>query len=560
LRVQCLLLFQSKFAETLAGRSRLGLLQGAQPRSHTGPAVFEEAASFERMDFGAGLNLSSSPSAMEAQVALMATGNITPQVLALQKKMLDMIGKDMKPAVQKNHEKIQIEMNDTIKGFDICPEQGEKEGQPAMDKFTSARSAHVSCRAGEVTAYKAMHKCNKEHASEPNATKALCNAVTALDKTQGAIQSTCASSTGESYLSQVKRLANVFNSAVKTYEDQTRACSAQQTKEASKTNECKAAKGTYDSKKAECDKAQANMDSSSCDYKVAALAGCDACYNALKKSLDDKKAKNWPEQQQALEQEMGVLLRMECYLSTIEKTSYADRKKAIDACTQKASAAGVGIGALSLAFPSAPAKKCTEPAGLAGSAKYKASYYDTLPANAPATTCSASCCSKPDPLETCNLQKDPSGMTGEKRINIPASKVNGNFDLAVLIETGAGNGFCSGSWLGMMGGDCHTMGLWFQKGFIRNERQCGPHPGTSNIPCSKLSSSTKYWITLSRRGTKGIMKVFEVGSAFQKGTLVASSEYRHIAPYRGVQTLGEAQKGSERFNGKIFCLQDSLPE
>merc|ERR1719446_1248087 len=150
-------------------------------------------------------------------------------------------------------------------------------------------------------------------------------------------------------------------------------------------------------------------------------------------------------------------------------------------------------------------------------------------------------------------------MAGEKSISIPASKANGDFDLAVMVETASGSNFCSGRYQGVFGGACHTMGLWFHGGNIMNERQCGPHPGTSRIACSKLRPSTKYWIQISRRGSKGVLEVYTVGESNQPDALVARSQYSHTVTYKGVQTLGEAHPGSERFNGKIFCLRDSMP-
>merc|ERR1719373_846092 len=104
------------------------------------------------------------------------------------------------------------------------------------------------------------------------------------------------------------------------------------------------------------------------------------------------------------------------------------------------------------------------------------------------------------------------------------------------------------------------MGLWLSRGSIRNERQCGPHPGTSNIPCSKLSPASKYWITLTRRGNEGTMKVYTADESFHQGAIVAASIYQHTASYsNGVKRLGEANVGGEKFNGKIYCLRDTLP-
>merc|ERR1719478_2025911 len=104
------------------------------------------------------------------------------------------------------------------------------------------------------------------------------------------------------------------------------------------------------------------------------------------------------------------------------------------------------------------------------------------------------------------------------------------------------------------------MGVWFSGGGLIQERQCGPHPGTSRIPCSKFKPSTKYWITIKRTGSNGYMKVYNVQKDhFQVGDLVAYSSYKHIASYSGATALGEAHHGRERFNGKIYCLRDTLP-
>jgi hypothetical protein len=137
---------------------------------------------------------------------------------------------------------------------------------------------------------------------------------------------------------------------------------------------------------------------------------------------------------------------------------------------------------------------------------------------------------------------------------ISGGQVNSNFVLRFMIKTGTGN-FCNSGWRGIMGGGCHTFGVWFNKG-LRNERQCGPHPGTSIIPCSKFKAGTKYWITIVRKGNSGTMTVYNVQGSWDMGSKVASKTYNiGVASYtQGIKTVARAHTSSEKMTGWIYCL------
>jgi len=141
-----------------------------------------------------------------------------------------------------------------------------------------------------------------------------------------------------------------------------------------------------------------------------------------------------------------------------------------------------------------------------------------------------------------------------KSKRISGSAVNSNFILKVLIQTGSGN-FCNSGWRGIFGGGCHTFGLWFNKG-LRNERQCGPHPGHSIIPCSKFKASTRYWIQIRRVGGSGTMTVFSVNGEYDMGSTVAEKKYNigYASYSNGIQTLARASSGGEVMTGKVFCF------
>ena len=141
-----------------------------------------------------------------------------------------------------------------------------------------------------------------------------------------------------------------------------------------------------------------------------------------------------------------------------------------------------------------------------------------------------------------------------KSKRISGGAVNSNFVLKVLIQTGSAN-FCNSGWRGIFGGGCHTFGLWFNGG-LRNERQCGPHPGHSIIPCSKFKASTRYWIQITRVGGAGTMTVYSVNGEYGMGSAVAEKKYNiGYASYpNGIQTLARANTGGEIMTGKVFCF------
>jgi len=160
----------------------------------------------------------------------------------------------------------------------------------------------------------------------------------------------------------------------------------------------------------------------------------------------------------------------------------------------------------------------------------------------------------------CSLFEDSAGFTGWQYLASPVTSTTlaGDFTLSIKIETG--NPPCSGGWRGIMGGGCGSMGLWFNGG-LRNERQCGPHPGTSIIGCSSFSASTQYWITIVRSGSSGTMSIYTVGADGGYGSLVDSSTYTMESSYSdGIKTIGCASNGGgESFDGKIFCMGSSMP-
>jgi len=160
----------------------------------------------------------------------------------------------------------------------------------------------------------------------------------------------------------------------------------------------------------------------------------------------------------------------------------------------------------------------------------------------------------------CNLFEDTAGFTGWQYLASPVTSTTlaGDFTLSIKIETG--NPPCAGGWRGIMGGGCGSMGLWFNGG-LRNERQCGPHPGTSIIGCSSFSASTQYWITIVRSGSSGTMSIYTVGADGGYGPLVDSSTYTMESSYSdGIKTIGCASNGGgEAFDGKIFCMGTSMP-
>jgi len=103
--------------------------------------------------------------------------------------------------------------------------------------------------------------------------------------------------------------------------------------------------------------------------------------------------------------------------------------------------------------------------------------------------------------------------------------------------------------------DCSAFSLWLTPKGLRNERQCGPHPGDSIIQPSNFQVGSKYWITIKRVGRQGTMTLNEASSSNAVGGEVASKTYNiNYAYSSGIQTVGMAHKRSEYFGGVVYCL------
>lgn len=161
------------------------------------------------------------------------------------------------------------------------------------------------------------------------------------------------------------------------------------------------------------------------------------------------------------------------------------------------------------------------------------------------------------PLQRCNKFESEDGVARHNLSPaITRAQLAANFELAVVVKPTSA---VTKHYSGIFGGNCHAMGLWWSPssgGHIFNERQCGPHPGHSDITVAP-EIGVKYKIQIKRVGNTGTMKVFK---GWQAGKDIAWAEVGeksyniNYAYTAGIQVLGSGHFGSEVFPGKVYCF------
>ena len=208
--------------------------------------------------------------------------------------------------------------------------------------------------------------------------------------------SDCAKQEGESEEAYTRRLREYYEARNLEVREAEEKCDRATVSLENKVAECSGLKDTWSGIREACGREQDTMDEASCDIQEDETSVCQEysrCYEqataAYNQDLEAVK-----QQQADLADEWAALLRMQCLLQVFAKD--ADKQAALATCKGQDHASEVA-SATSLRFPSPvpkTAQLCSTIGGAAANSHYIVQHYGSLPKNAQAKTCSASCCTK----------------------------------------------------------------------------------------------------------------------------------------------------------------------
>ena len=185
-----------------------------------------------------------------------------------------------------------------------------------------------------------------------------------------------------------------YANEVATTEQAEKDCKSDTDNYDAKVTECAALKSTWTQKKQDCDGKQDAMDAASCTVLDKSQDICTQysdCYTSAAATYASDKASVQAEEA-SLFTEWKAILHLQCILDIFSKSTRSDSD--LTSCNNKDFTSAART-ALSLKYPSGrTAKTCTETAATAKSLDYETAEYSSLPSNAPAKTCVASCCAK----------------------------------------------------------------------------------------------------------------------------------------------------------------------
>mmetsp|Transcript_42355 Transcript_42355/g.78941 ORF Transcript_42355/g.78941 Transcript_42355/m.78941 type:complete len:563 (+) Transcript_42355:62-1750(+) len=325
---------------------------------------------------------------LEHQAFALFAGRNTPELAELKQQMVTTVQNEMKPAVMANFKKVQEQVDAAAKKGNTCAAKALEEAAEYKIKFFAAKDAHAKCRDEESTMVGKNTACSTESTTLSAGKKSQCDAVTALEKGQSNAAKSCATESDESYVAQMERLRDHFAAKISEYNNQKDLCSSTTSTAEQKAAECKSLETSYADKKTSCNQAQATMDSSSCAYSEAVTVACETCFKDAATSYESGRSA-FAAEQDSMRQEMKAILRITCYLNSLDST---DKSAAMSACASQDHSSHAEVMKIALTYPTPLTASCPEPEGIAGSAKYEASVYGVLPSDAPAESCAASCC------------------------------------------------------------------------------------------------------------------------------------------------------------------------
>lgn len=329
------------------------------------------------------------------------SGN-TPELARFVTSIKQLLDTQMRPKIFENKENQQKLVDSAVAQFATCRstlQDAQAKLQARQSAFPASAAAHTQCRQQQSTADTASKTCAASLATMTSTRDALCKDLQSLEGQSP----TCTRNSGEAYRDYVARQNLFFANALSTYDQKKKACADATASAEAQRAQCSAQASNLANLKSKCDDLQSQMDSASCAISTDAQATCrasDSCYNQALSNYNGV-VRTARIQEAGLKTEFEAVLRLGC-LSDVFAVADGSRADAIAAC--KAADYAKEVAPLSLNYPAAPASpSCSVPSGLAGSAAYQQAQYNSLPANAPARQCTATCCTaavSPSPVQT----------------------------------------------------------------------------------------------------------------------------------------------------------------
>ncbi|CAE7391292.1 unnamed protein product [Symbiodinium natans] len=371
-------------------------------------------------------SLPGAASGMEELLVAAMRSKDSPALKELVKKVAEMIA-TMKAPMKQSVGGIQTTMDESAKNVEKCGVNKHTENAKQFKSdFTAKSELHSQCRASEQAKLTKKTSCDSELASVTDLKDTACNALAALEKTMFDYKDQCGAKTGETFKAYHTRLAEASNTLIAKWDKLSTECADAKKKFDEKTTSCKSSAAAHVSQKEHCDSVQDSMDGYSCSYAQAETSRCETMEECFKQaaSTHSNLMATQNAELEALRKEWRALLRMECLITTFT-TAESGRAAAIDNC-QTMDVVGQASTDLSVVEPTTPAMPtCAAPTDTVGSQAYRTAQYGSLPSEAPAKECVASCC------------KATGGFSGLDFSGL--SSPLGSWFLALNIDTGDGN-------------------------------------------------------------------------------------------------------------------------
>lgn len=331
----------------------------------------------------------------DSLMALMESGAAnTPELATFVRSIQSLLDSQMKPKILENRRGLQAIVQRSWDQFASCAATTAAKQQELLRNGTARAqdlaTQHAQCRRAQAQLAAESQACETDAASARTVMQSACSSFTDFQNTAAA---TCSKSGGENYLDYATRLQKFFAEQILAYGQRKKACDDATASSTAKQQQCAKQKTDLAARVSLCNQLQDQMDSFSCNLAQQAKDMCgsnDNCYASTLAAYQNQVRTVRP-QEAGIKTEFEAVLRLQCLTETFARAD-EDRAGAITACRNADHSRDVAV--LNINYPDPPAKStCAVPDGLAGSPSYAQTQYASLPALAPAKTCTASCCS-----------------------------------------------------------------------------------------------------------------------------------------------------------------------
>merc|ERR1719336_3218335 len=462
--------------------------------------------------------------------------NMTESII---QKIIQQMEEKVITAADTQHKQDQGEVNRMLEDTKKCRETME-------DKFNAPSNGVNALKQNTDTAKSALTTCKTDLVGKIRTKGTECMALTSfvkgLSNSKPKCVCTLAKTPSQEVLECIQEAKSWGTSSETSYIDL--------------KGKCDTATSAVATKEEACNTDQRTFESAFCSYGEKLTDTCqdfEKCHSDKSAEYSDSN-KEIKVAETSRKQEFVAAKKVICFVGVL-KAKAAEKSKNLKACIDKT----YDTSHLDMSYPVSPIAATCDISPVANkpcdrafiSAHYEASWSK----KAPAATCVPCAWSAPAPLTTqrCNKFKSNNGVaTHTLSPAIAESQLAANFELTIVVKPISA---VTDHYSGIFGGDCNTMGLWWSDesgGHIFNERQCGPHPGDSDVPV-QAKVGIKYKIQIKRVGNTGTMKVFEERDEVwvEVGENSYNINYEYTA---GIQILGSGHLDSEPFPGKVYCF------